>query len=369
MGIGAGALENGSAHEKFQRLSQEILEHRWAFYPPAASKLGLHQYDGVLPDFSQGAVRRRSLEILGGMDLLVAIDPKHLSAQERLDHQLLQLALEKEQFDLADLRILETDPMKQLGYLNVTNYIQRGYAPLPDRVGSLAKLLSQVPDFLSTMRGSLREELGRPVLDASIDSYEGMSRFYREDLEKLASVLTDKAELGSLNKARERAARAVDDFVAVLRDRLQRASPEFAIGPELYRKMLRYGEMVDIPLSRLLQVGQADLERNLEKLSEVAAQIDPAKPVRELIDAIGKEHPSAQKLIHEAGRILEEIRQFIIDQRLLTLPSEQRCQVMETPSFMRWAFAAMDTPGLLERQATESYYYVTPVEAHWTEKQ
>ena len=29
----------------------------------------------------------------------------------------------------------------------------------------------------------------------------------------------------------------------------------------------------------------------------------------------------------------------------------------------------MDTPGLLESQAAESYYYVTPVEPHWTERQ
>jgi uncharacterized protein (DUF885 family) len=36
---------------------------------------------------------------------------------------------------------------------------------------------------------------------------------------------------------------------------------------------------------------------------------------------------------------------------------------------MRYAFAAMDSPGSLETRATESFYYVTPVEHHWTARQ
>ena len=36
---------------------------------------------------------------------------------------------------------------------------------------------------------------------------------------------------------------------------------------------------------------------------------------------------------------------------------------------MRYAFAAMDSPGSLETRATESFYYVTPVEDEWTPAQ
>jgi uncharacterized protein (DUF885 family) len=36
---------------------------------------------------------------------------------------------------------------------------------------------------------------------------------------------------------------------------------------------------------------------------------------------------------------------------------------------MRYAFAAMDSAGALETRATESFYYVTPVEDHWTPEQ
>ena len=362
-------MTHSRADQDFQSLSSQLLEERWAFYPTEASKLGLHQYDGMLPDLSGTATRARLQQILHGLDRLAAIDLQYLSSQQQMDYRFLETALKKEHFDLAELHILETDPMKQLAHLNATDYINRDYAPLPERVQSLTRLLSQVPDFLNAMLGTLREEVARPILDTSIEAYGGMARFYRVDLDRVAGEINDRALLEPFNQARESAARAVDSLLVTLERRLGKASPHFGIGLELYQKMLLYGEMVDLPMSRLVDVGQADLERNLGELAEVAARIERGKTVRELIEATGKEHPSADSLIPDAGRMLGDIRQFIIDRDLLTVPSQRRCRVTETPSFMRWAFAAMDTPGLLESQATESYYYVTPVEPHWTERQ
>ena len=67
--------------------------------------------------------------------------------------------------------------------------------------------------------------------------------------------------------------------------------------------------------------------------------------------------------------MLEDIRQALLDLDLITIPSEDRCQVVETPAYMRYAFAAMDSAGALETRATESFYYVTPVEPDWTAQQ
>jgi len=64
------------------------------------------------------------------------------------------------------------------------------------------------------------------------------------------------------------------------------------------------------------------------------------------------------------------IRQFVIDRRIITIPSPVRARVTETPQFMRaTSFASMDTPGPFETKATEAYYYVTPVEPDWPPQQ
>ena len=361
--------ENSQLNQRFQETSRRILEHRWSYYPTGAAKLGLHQYDGMLPDLSPVGVRGRLVQLEAGLTDLSSIDPGHLAAQDRMDYKLLELALQKERHDLAELRILERDPMRHLGYLNVTNYIQRDYAPLPDRVRPLTQLLSQTTDFLDTALSGLNLELGLPILEMSIEAYEGMARFYRTDLQDWADKNVEGSLQGPLNQAREKAAGAIDQFVAALRDRLPHASPEFAIGPELYANMLKYGEGVDLSLSMVEEVGRADLDRNRRLLAEAAARADQARPVEELVKAIGMDHPAAADLIPESRRLLESIRGYIADHDLIGLPSEERCQVTETPAFMRWAFAAMDTPGLLETRPGDSFYYVTPVEDHWLDAQ
>ena len=67
---------------------------------------------------------------------------------------------------------------------------------------------------------------------------------------------------------------------------------------------------------------------------------------------------------------LDQIRQYVIDHHLVAIPSDVRAIVQATPQFDRaTTFASMDTPGPFETKATQAYYYVTPVEDHWTEEQ
>jgi uncharacterized protein (DUF885 family) len=75
---------------------------------------------------------------------------------------------------------------------------------------------------------------------------------------------------------------------------------------------------------------------------------------------------SADALIPSIGAELEQIRQFCIDRNIVTIPSEIRAIVTESPKFARWATAMMSTPGPFERKATEAYYDVTPVDSKWS---
>ncbi|MBK8298214.1 MAG: DUF885 domain-containing protein [Saprospiraceae bacterium] len=82
------------------------------------------------------------------------------------------------------------------------------------------------------------------------------------------------------------------------------------------------------------------------------------------------EHPTAQSLIPDAKKNIEAIRQFLVDNKIVTMPSEVRVKVAETPAFARaTSTASMDTPGPFETKATEAYYYITPVDPRWTAKQ
>jgi hypothetical protein len=120
----------------------------------------------------------------------------------------------------------------------------------------------------------------------------------------------------------------------------------------------------------LLELGLRELRLKQETFAADARKIDPTRKPIEVFKAIQKDHPTEQSLIPDTARNLEMIRQFLVDQKIITLPSSVRAKVAETPQFQRaTSFASMDTPGPFESKATEAYYYVTPVEPDWSPQQ
>ena len=75
-------------------------------------------------------------------------------------------------------------------------------------------------------------------------------------------------------------------------------------------------------------------------------------------------------MLSDIKKKAEDIRQFLIDKKIVTISSEARVKVKETLKFARsTSTASMDSPGPFEKKATEAYYYITPVDPTWTAKQ
>ena len=361
---------NGSSSGlDLERLSERLISEHWNFYPTAGSRIGRHEFDGKLPDLTPGSIGRRKQEIQRGLSDVQSLEGTPLSEEEHLSRRMLELFLQRELFTFEESRPLENNPMRQAGFLNVGNYVRRDYAPLEDRLRAASSVLKQVPEFLSTLDASLRDDLSRHIVDMSVESYGGMAQFYRNELASFANKVADKQIAADFTSSIAEAAAALDGFVEKLKLRARASDNGFAIGDTLYSRMLATGEGLDLPLERVASIGQANLEENLARLREVAASIAPDKSVQQIVDDISKTHPTAQGLIPDTRELLEDIRRALIDHDIVSLPSEDRCQVIETPTYMRYAFAAMDSAGALETEATESFYYVTPVEDHWTPEQ
>jgi len=128
-----------------------------------------------------------------------------------------------------------------------------------------------------------------------------------------------------------------------------------------------YDQMVDIPLDRLLQIGYDDLHKHQAELKRVAAQIDPNKTPEQVLDDLQKDHPKPEELLQSFRDSFNSLVQFIQQKHIVTLPSEVKPIVEETPPFGRaLTTASMDTPGPYEDKATEAYFNVTLPDSSWT---
>ena len=356
-----------SANRLFDAARERILAETWEHYPSMASRLGLHEYDGRLPSVSMTAMAKRASQLRQGLELLENIDTAALSVRGYYDHRILTAALRKELLELTELRWHEFNPMEMLWHIDMSGYVQRDYAPPEQRVEALTRALEAVPGYIAELRNVMSGRLASPVLEASIEAYEGIAVFYENDLLDAAGALADGELRARFEVAVANAAEPVLGFVEHLKALRPYADAGFAIGKDRFSALLEHGEMVDMSLERLLNIGEADLRRNLKRFADVAASIDADKTPAEVMAAIAADHPAADALIDETRDMLEDIRQYLIDKDIVSVPSEVRCRTVPTPSFMRWAFAALDFPGPYEEKATETYYYVTPVEEHWSD--
>jgi uncharacterized protein (DUF885 family) len=208
-------------------------------------------------------------------------------------------------------------------------------------------------------------------VELAIQIAKGSADFLKKDLVAAVGNLKDQQLRATFHEANRKAANALNDYAAWLeREKLPKASLDFALGEEKFRRFLAQTELVDLPPQKILEIGMAQLKAEQEAFAEAAKKIDPNKSPIEVFKQIQSEHPTPQDLIPDVAKDLDKIRKYVLSHRLVSIPSDVRAKVKETPQYLRaTSFASMDTPGPFEKRANEAYYYVTPTENDWPEKQ
>ena len=369
--LGAAAFAAQTDDTEFEARAVDYINTYLAAHPLQGTALGLHEYDGKITDYSRLSLDAELHRLRRFDDVLAKFDPAKLSPRQSIDLRILQAAVKKNLFEMQDISIFERNPMVYAGAADVNVYIKRNFAPLDDRVRSLAAIESQIPNILIAARTNLNETLPKPFVELAIQIARGSADFLKKDLVAAVSGVKDEQVRVAFQEANRKAASALNDYAAWLeREKLPKASLDFALGEEKFRRFLAQTELVDLPPEKILEIGMAQLKAEQDAFAEAAKKIDPNKSPIEVFKQIQSEHPTPDKLIPDVARDLDNIRKYVLNRHLVSIPSDVRAKVKETPQYLRaTSFASMDTPGPFEKRANEAYYYVTPTEHDWPEKQ
>jgi uncharacterized protein (DUF885 family) len=367
----ANSFAAQTADADYEAVAEEYIKGYLAARPLQGTALGLHEYDGKITDYSRLALDAELSRLRRFDDRLNKFDPTKLSAHQSIDLRVLQAAVKRDLFEMQDMSVFERNPMVYARAADVNVYIKRNFAPLEDRVRSLVAIESQIPNILIAARTNLNETLSRPFVELAIQIARGSADFLKKDLVAAVSGLKDEQLRAAFQEANRKAANALNDYAAWLeREKLPKASLEFTLGEEKFRRFLAQTELVDLPPQKILEIGMAQLKAEQEAFANAAKIIDPDKSPIEVFRQIQSEHPTPENLIPDVAKNLDKIRKYVSSHHLVGIPSDVRAKVKETPQYLRaTSFASMDTPGPFEKRATEAYYYVTPTENDWPEKQ
>ncbi len=368
---GANSAARQIADAEYEAVADEYIKGYLAVRPLEGTALGLHEYDGKIFDHTRLALDAELSRLRRFDDRLAKFEPTKLSPRQSIDLRILQAAVKKELFEMQDMATFERNPMVYTRAADLNVYVQRNFAPLEDRVRSLTAIESQIPNILIAARTNLDEVLPKPYVELAIEMAKGASDFLKKSLPPAVAGVKDEQVRIAFENANRKAAHAVNDYATWLeREKLSKASVNFALGEEKFRHLLAQTELVDLPPQKILEVGMAQLKAEQEAFADAAQKIDPSKSPVEVFRQIQSEHPTPQNLIPGVSKDLDKIRKYVVNRHLVSIPSDVRPKVKETPQYERaTSFASMDTPGPFEKRATEAYYYVTPTENDWPEKQ
>ena len=357
--------------QEYEAVAEEFIKGYFAARPLLGTSIGMHEYDGRISDYSRLALDAELSRLKRFEDRLQKFELGKLSRRQSIDLRILQAAIHKEIFQREAMSIYERDPMEYARAADVNIYIKRNFAPLEDRVHSIVAIESQVPNILIAARTNLDPVLPKPYVELAIQIAKASADFLRKNLVEAVADLKDDRIRTEFREANRKAAAALADYAGWLeRDKLPKATADFALGEEKFARMLKETELVDLPPEKVLEIGLEQLAKEQKAFTEAARRIDASKTPAEVFKQVQSEHPTPESLLADINKDLESIRKFVVTRKLVTIPSEIRARVKEMPLYRRaTSFASMDTPGAFEKRATDAYYYVTPPEDQWPPEQ
>lgn len=368
-----GDSSKGAGPTAFAGFADRYFDSVYAFAPSAGTAAGFHQYDSKIEDFSAASEQHRIAVLKGQLAKLDSLRGGKLSVDDSIDAALMDGAIHSELQDLEVVRSWQTNPMGYAGLAGnaVDLLMKRNFAPPVERLRAVTSRLRGIPAVLAAMRANVQNP-PKEFTDLSIGIAGGSIGFFKGDVAKWAkeSAGKDTAALRAFTAVNDSVIAALTSATDWLKKDLKpRSKGSYAIGAKAFADKLMYDEMVDIPLDQLLARGEANLQKDYDDFVATAKIVAPGKTPQEAMASLEKDHPTAANLIENAKSTVEGARQFLIDKKIVDVPSEVRPIVIETPPYARnGSFASMDSPGAYETKATEAFYYVTPPEKEWDAK-
>ncbi len=351
--------------DQLARVSDEYFDQVYFHYAPsAATQIGFHQYDSQLEDFSRKSIDAEIAALKSFEQRIEAIHPDNSAADfvPRSDREIVLANIRSQLLTLETIRPWEKDADNYSSTCANAAFVlmERKFAPTNDRLRSLVAREKQMPALLAAAHANLQNP-PRIFTEIAIEQLPDIVSFFEHDVPQAFSDADDPALKAEFAKTNTAVIAALNDYLRWLKtDLLARSNGDFRIGADAFQKKLEYDEMVDLPLDKLLEIGWADLRKNQEHFKQVAAQLEPGKDPRAVLEELGEDHPAPGQLLDSFRATFDSLVSFIRERHIVTIPSDVRPIVEETPPFMRaTTTASMDTPGPYETHSTVAYFNVT----------
>jgi uncharacterized protein (DUF885 family) len=296
---------------------------------------GIHTEDTRLGDGSLDALLGELADEHAHLAAIEAIEPAGLSALGRLERELEIHNVRRTIFDTEVVRTWErrSTALDTIGDALFLIFAQ-DFAPLPERLELIAGRLEEIPAFLEQSKSRATAPQVRLWQRLEIESAGDLPSF----LDEIVAAGTDlsDAERRRLTTAADEARRSLAGYATWLEGTLGNGTDDWALGRERYDELVTLRAFDGLDADAILEIGEEQLRLNREARVAEAREIDPAVDEAAVVDRIKRDHPRTFEEALEAYRdVMVRGRQYLIDHAIVTVPPDERIDVVPTPEYLR----------------------------------
>ncbi|HKP47856.1 MAG TPA: DUF885 domain-containing protein, partial [Pyrinomonadaceae bacterium] len=336
-------------------------------HPDFAVRAGRHEFDGKLPDFSSQGLTAEIKRLHEIKDRIAGFQDGSLNERQRFERDYVLSVVDGDLFWLESAEWPYRSPQFYADSIDPDVYVSREYAPLAQRMRAYTSYARAIPIAVEQIRKNLRTPLPKTFINIGHTTFGGLISFYQKEVPAIFAPVKDEQLQKDFNEANAAAIKAMQDIDTWFKSQEPTATTNFQLGADKFGEMLKATERVDVPLDKLAEIGRQDLQRNTDALKNACSSFAPGKSVADCV-AQAQAHKPEGSSVEMARKQLGEIKSFILDKKVVTIPGTEEALVAEAPAYRRWNFAYINIPGPYEKNLP-STYYIAPPEDSWTQKE
>jgi hypothetical protein len=357
------AAQPGSS-ATWEGFTRDFIDATFKARPHFAVWAGRHEFDGQLPDWSASGIKKEIERLQQSRKRALGFKDSMLNGQQRFERDYVIAVIDRDLFWLDTADWPARSPTFYSWGLDPQVYIVREYAPLAQRMRAYIAYAKAVPRAVAQMRNNLRMPLPRSYVRVDHIGAGGLAAFYENDVPAIFASVDDAALQDEFRIANGGAIKAMRDLDAWFTQQEPNATENFALGAEKFATMLRATEGIDTPLAQLKEIAERDLERNLAAIRQACNVLAPGQTIDACVASVNA-NKEAGTPVEGATEQLRELRSFLVEKKLVSIPGEAQVRVAESLPYERWNAAYIRIPGPFER-SLPSTYYISPPDPKWT---
>ena len=321
---------------------------------------------------SEDVILQQLSETKDKLKTLRKIDIKTLDKESQIDYKFIESILVGEEIENEEIQSWKKDPRDYMNFRQISTTIN-GPKNCEDKINYLIKYLPVVKSDLNLGISQLESYVPR-FQELGLYMAKNSNSIFIDEINNLfvscnSSSETNKKTILKLSSEIIEALNVFINFLEIDLPNKQKSS--FSIGKETYNKMLKNQFLLDYTDETLWEFGWKEFNNTLDKMDELAKDINPDKTTQEILVDIKNEYPHPDSMIQAHQYWVDKSGEHIKSNKLIPIPWKERVNVVPREEYLRktsYYGNFSRSRGLDDEGYFTSEWKINPFEHQWDQK-